>query len=172
MQLRGEFIFMKSKGLKVIFVLTFIPYLAIISSLIFGSYTLNGVELQGMERVVKVLSSCLYTMFIWRPIGLACFTFQLCYIFRKKPVVMFLCSFIPYVVGICFAIYSAMVGISFLSDELSYGLEGFFVGLIGVWVYFVLNFPLLPLCFVFQVACVIVFLVRRSKKNKAVAKQD
>ena len=163
---------MKSIGLKIIFILSFVPYLMIVSTLIFGRYMLNGVELQGMERFVKLLGSCLFDLFIWRPIGLACFTFQMCYIFRKKQTVMFVCSFIPYGVGVCFAIYSAIAGISFLSDELLYGLEGFVVGLLGVWVYFVLNFPLLPLCFIFQVACVIVFLVRRSKKNKAVAKQD
>ena len=157
---------MKNIGLKIIFILSFIPYLAIISSLIFGSYTLNGVELQGMERVVKVLGSCLYTMFIWQPIGLACFTFQMCYIFRNKPLVMFLCSFIPYVVGVLFAIYSSITGVAFMTEELSYGLEGFIIGLIGVYVYFVLNFPVLPLCFIFQMVCVIVFLVRRSKKKK------
>lgn len=157
---------MKSKGLKIIFILSFLPYLMIISSLIFGSYTVNGVELQGMERFIKILGSSLYSLFVWQPIGLACFTFQMCYIFRKKPVVMFLCSFIPYVAGILFALYSAIAGVTFLSDELLYGVEGFIIGLIGVCVYFVLNFPLLPLCVIFQVTCVIVFLVRRSKKNK------
>ena len=29
---------MKSKGLKIVFILSFLPYLAIISSLMFGSY--------------------------------------------------------------------------------------------------------------------------------------
>ena len=160
---------MKSIGLKIIFILSFIPYLAIISSLIFGSYTLNGVELQGMERIVRILGATLYSLFVWQPIGLACFTFQMCYIFRNKPVVMFACSFIPYVAGFIYALYSAIAGTTFLSEELLYGVEGFFVGLIGVFVYYVMNFPLLPLCFIFQLICVIVFLVKKCRKKKAIA---
>ena len=42
---------MKSIGLKIIFILSFVPYLMIVSTLIFGRYMLNGVELQGMERL-------------------------------------------------------------------------------------------------------------------------
>lgn len=159
---------MKSIGLKIIFILSFLPYLSIISSMIFGSYTLNGVELQGMERAFRILGASLYSLFVWQPIGLACFTFQMCYIFRNKPVVMFWCSFIPYVAGIILALHSAIVGTTFLSEELMYGLAGFFVGLIGVYVYYVMNFPILPMCFVFQVVCVIIYLVRRSRKKKAV----
>ena len=48
---------MKSKILKFIFVLSFIPYIYIMLDIIFSGYVFNGVELQGIERLLENIKS-------------------------------------------------------------------------------------------------------------------
>lgn len=75
---------MKNKIPKIIFILSFIPYIYILSSILFGKYILNDVELKGIERLMKNIVSS-YQYYVYEiPIIPTCLTFQICYLFRKS----------------------------------------------------------------------------------------
>lgn len=74
---------------------------------------------------------------------------------------IFILSFMPYVFALLIALKCAVFGVSFLGETLYYGFEGFFIGMIGVWVYYVLRAPILPICLIFQIGYIIIKL-----KNK------
>lgn len=155
---------MKSKIFKIIFILSFIPYAYILYSILFGKYVVNGVELQGVERLLKNISSTLqYEIFL--PIIPTCLTFQMCYIFRGKAKIMFICSFIPFIFMLLLGLQYAFFGGRFLGDTVYYGLEGFEIGIIGGLFYYVIAFPILPICLIFQIWYTIKSVKNNLKEN-------
>jgi len=148
---------MKSKILKIIFILSFIPYLYILSFILFGGYIENGVELHGVERIFQSIKD-IFQMFIdIFPIIPICLTFQMCYIFRENFKIMFMCSFIPYIFVLLTCLKYAFWGVEFLSSNLLYGIEGFLVGII----YYVIGIPIIPICLIIQ----IIGYINNKKKN-------
>lgn len=160
---------MKSKILKIIFILSFIPYVYILCSILFGGYTLNGIELKGMERLSKrIVSTFKYEIF--EPIIPTCLTFQMCYIFRRKTKIMFMCSFIPCIFILLIGLQCALFGGSFMENTF-YGLEGFKIGIFSGFYYFIV-FPILPICLIFQIGYIIIKLKNRKNnlKEKSILK--
>lgn len=160
---RKDFLpFMKSKILKIIFILSFIPYAFLLYPILFSRYVVNDIELHGIERLLKIIESifhdCIYAM----PIIPICLTFQMCYIFRKKTKIMFLCSFIPYLFVLLLGLKYAVFGGTFGGETVYYGWDGFEIGIFATFVYYIINFPLLPICLIFQVGYIII----KLKRNK------
>ncbi len=160
---------MKSKIFKIIFILSFMPYVYILCSILFGRYTLNGIELKGIERLLKNIASTFqYEIFV--PIIPTCLTFQMCYIFRRKTKIMFMCSFIPCIFVLLLGLQYAFFGGRFIGDTLYYGLEGFEIGILCGFIYYFMVFPILPICLIFQIGYIIIELKNRknSLKEKSV----
>ena len=154
---------MKNIVLKVLFILSFIPYLLLIYSILFGKYFINGIEIQGMERILNNLSYAFSpnSFSIFSPIIVACFTYQMCYISRKNFKRMFICSFIPCVFIILMGLHGALFGARFFGDTLSYGLDGLYFGVLVGIIYYT-SYLLIPVCIVFQIICLI---INRMKKE-------
>lgn len=152
---------MKSKIFKLIFILSFIPYVFVIYSILFGKYTANGIELNGIERLSKIIILKYHHYTYATPIIPTCLTFQMCYIFRKNSKVMFMCSFIPYFFALLLSLQYAIFGGRFLGETLHYGWNGFIIGIFGIFVYYVIDFPILPICLIFQIGYII-----KTKKQK------
>ncbi len=147
---------MKSKIFKLIFILSFIPYVYIMCSILFGGYILNGVELQGIERLLKRSMLDFYYYIYPVPIIPTCLTFQMCYIFRRKTKIMLMCSFIPCIFVVLSGLHYAFFGGQFFGDTLYYGFEGFVIGIFfGGLICYVKCFPLLPICLIFQIGYLI-----------------
>ena len=159
--------YMKSKILKVIFILSFIPYILIIPTMIFQKHIVNGVELKGLERVIEVLNSYFTEYAYITPIIPVCLTFQMCYIFRKNDKVMFGCTFIPYLFLLLIGLQTAIFGGTFIGDTVYYGLEGFEVGFGGAFIYYSFLYPILPICLIFQIILIVVKLRKRKANSKA-----
>lgn len=155
---------MKSKILKFIFILSFIPYVYILCTILFGRYILNDVELQGIERLIqRTIYS--YRYYVYEiPIIPTCLTFQLCYLFRKKPKLMFICSFIPCLFILLLRIQYAITGGKFLGDTLYYGSEGFEIGIFCGFAYYILKLPIIPICLIFQLICIILKFKKMKKQ--------
>lgn len=152
---------MKSKIFKIIFILSFIPYIYILCSILFGKYTLNGIELKGIERLLKNLVAALKYDII-SPIIPTCLTFQMCYIFRRKTKGVFMCSFIPCIFVLLIGLQYAFLGGKFIGDTVYYGLEGFELGIFCGFFYYFMVFPIIPICIIFQ----IVYLIIKQKNRK------
>lgn len=151
---------MKSKIFKFIFILSFIPYVYILYLILFGGYTVNGVELHGIQRLFKKIDA-IFSMFIALfPIIPILLTFQMCYIFRRKPKMMFMCSFIPYIFVLLACLQFAFFGVDFIFDE-TYGLEGFLLGII----YYVMGIPIIPICLIVQIILYINIRKKNLKEN-------
>lgn len=150
------YIYMKSKIFKFIFILSFIPYVYILCWILFGRYIVNGAELHGIERLLESIKDIFQMYIALFPIIPICLTFQMCYIFRRKSKIMFMCSFIPYIFVLLTCLQYAFFGVKFLGSK-SYGLEGFLVGII----YYVMGIPLLPICLIVQ----IIGYISNRKKN-------
>lgn len=158
---------MKSKIFKLIFILSFIPYLYVLSSILFGGYIVNGVELHGIERLSKRIMSDFKYFIYYVPIIPICLTFQMCYIFRKKSKIMFICSFIPYLFVLLLCLQYAIFGGRFLGETLYYGFDGFVIGVFGAFAYYVLRVPILPICLIFQIGYIIIKLKNKKMKSRA-----
>ena len=133
---------MKVKILKVLYYLSFLGYAFVIYVILSGQYYLNGVELQGIQRLLTNLKTYIYYYLFSIPIIPMCFTYQMCYKFRnnrKKP-----CLFI-----LLLGFYHAIFGVKFF-DETSYGLPGFMIGVVG-GLYSYTIILLLPMCLIFQI---------------------
>lgn len=154
---------MKSKIFKLIFILSFIPYVFVIYSILFGKYTASEIELSGIERLSKIIILKYHHYTYATPIIPTCLTFQICYIFRKKSKVMFMCSFIPYLFALLLSLQYAVFGGRFLGETLHYGWDGFVIGIFGIFVYYVMDFPILPICLIFQIGYLII--KRKNKKH-------
>ena len=154
---------MKSKIFKLIFILSFIPYVFLIYSILFGKYTASEIELSGIERLSKIIILKYHHYTYATPIIPTCLTFQICYIFRKKSKVMFMCSFIPYLFALLLSLQYAVFGGRFLGETLHYGWDGFVIGIFGIFVYYVMDFPILPICLIFQIGYLII--KRKNKKH-------
>ena len=74
---------MKSKILKIIFILSFIPYIFTVCGVIFSIFG-DGIVTKQLLRLLEDI----FESFLVIPIIPACLTFQMCYIFRKKGKVM------------------------------------------------------------------------------------
>ena len=157
---------MKSKILKLIFALSFIPYLFILFYILFGKYILNGVELYGIQRLWNILKDIFEEFIFITPILPACLTFQMCYIFKNRTKIMFLCSFIPCLFVLLLGMYGAFFGARFFGETLSYGLDGFFIGIFFAFYYYIFNFPIIPICLVFQISCIIIKLKNKKTNLK------
>ena len=156
---------MKSKIFKIIFILSFIPYLYILYLILFGRYTLNGIELKGIERLLKnIVSTLQYEIFT--PIIPTCLTFQMCYIFRRKSKIMFICSFIPCIFILVLGLQYAFFGGRFIGDTLYYGFEGFEIGIFCGFIDYFMVFPILPICLIFQIWYIIIKLKNRKNSLK------
>ena len=160
---------MREKILKIIFVLSFIPYIAIIGTIvygtIFGTYSVNGVDVKGIEKFLYCLESA-YWYSIIIPIITACLTYQMCYINRKKPRIMFLCSFIPCAFILFMGIIDSIFGISILSSaNMSYGFEGFQLGVVIGFMIYCTIYPIIPVCMFFQLGCIIYQAIKKKKEK-------
>jgi len=152
--------FMKSNILKFIFILSFIPYILILYSILFSGYIVNDIELQGTKRLLRSIVSHFHIYVYVKPIIPTCLTFQMCYIFRKKTKIMFICSFIPYLFVLLLALLCAIFGDVFLGETVYYGFDGFELGLFKALIYYIIGFPILPICLIFQVGYIIIKLKR------------
>ncbi len=148
---------MKSKILKIIFILSFIPYIFTVCGVIFSIFR-DGI---GQQQLLKLLDN-IFECGIVAPIFPACLTFQMCYIFRKNRKAMFICSFIPCIFALLVIFKYMVFGIKFLGDTVYYGLDAFSLGLFGVLIYYVVFFPILPICLILQIGLII-----SNKKAKA-----
>lgn len=147
---------MKSKIFKFIFILSFIPYVYILYGILVGRYTVNGVEFHGIQRLL-LKTDVVFSMFIAQfPIIPILLTFQMCYIFRRTPKIMFRCSYIPYIFVLLVCLQFAFFGVEFISSK-SYGLEGFLLGII----FYVMGIPIIPICLIVQ----IILHINIRKKN-------
>lgn len=146
---------MKSKIFKFIFILSFIPYIYIVSLILFGGYIVNGVELHGIERLLESIKYVFQKYIALFPIIPTCLTFQMCYIFRRNSKIMFMCSFIPYIFALLTCLQYAFWGVVVFGSK-SYGLQGFLAGIIC----YVMGIPLLPICLIVQI---IVYISNRKK---------
>ncbi len=155
---------MKNIILKVLFILSFIPYLLLVYSIFFGKYIINGVEIQGMELILKNLSHVFSpsSFSIFSPIIVACFTYQMCYIFRKNFKRMLICSFIPCAFILLLALHGALFGAKFLGDTLYYGFEGLYIGFLVGIIYYT-SYLIIPACIIFQIICLVIN--HKKKKN-------
>lgn len=149
---------MKSKLFKFIFILSFIPYVYILALILFGGYTVNGVELHGIERLLESIKDVFYMYIALFPIIPICLTFQMCYIFRMNSKMMFMCSFIPYIFVLLTCLQFAFFGVEFLWSK-SYGFQGFYVGMF----YYVMGVPIIPICLIVQI---ILYINNRKKNSK------
>lgn len=156
---------MKSKIAKIIFILSFIPYILIIPAMIFQKHTVNGVELKGLERLIAVFDSYFSDYIRITPIIPVCLTFQLCYIFRKKGKVMLGCAFIPYLFLLLIGLQTAIFGATF-DDVVYYGFRGFEIGLTEAFVRYIILYPILPVCFIFQIVLIAIKLRKRKVNSK------
>lgn len=152
---------MKSKILKIIFILSFIPYIFTVCGVIFSIFR-DGIEQQQLLKLLDNVFEC----GIVAPIFPACLTFQMCYIFRKKRKAMFICTFIPCAFALLAILKYMVFGINFLGDTMYYGLDAFGIGLIGVFVYYVMYYPILPICLIFQIVLINSKLIRNKKAKK------
>lgn len=157
---------MKSKIFKFIFILSFMPYVYILCSILFGKYIVNDVELQGIERLLQNTISNFQCYIYTMPIIPTCLTFQMCYIFRKKTKLVFMCSFIPCIFVLLLGLQYAFWGGRFLGDTLYYGFEGFEIGIFSGFVYYVMRVPLLPICLIFQIGYIVIKLKNKKIKGK------
>ena len=133
---------MKVKILKVLYYLSFLGYAFVIYVILSGKYYLNGVELQGIQRLLTNLKTYIYYYLFSIPIIPMCFTYQMCYKFRNNRKKLLLCSFIP-------CLFILLLGVKFF-DETSYGLPGFMIGVVG-GLYSYTIILLLPMCLIFQI---------------------
>lgn len=151
---------MKNDFFKFIFILSFIPYLSIFSFIFFGEYYVDDVELHGIQRLLQSLVSFFEYYIYAKPIVPTCLTFQMCYIFRNNSKTMFICSFIPYLFALLIPIYSAFSGIGFIGETF-YGYDGFRLGFIMIFLSYIISFPIIPICLIFQIR----YIIKNSKKN-------
>ena len=134
----------------------------VISSILFGTYIIDDAELQVREGLFESIEEAFYCYVYEIPIVPICLTVGMCYIFRNKTKIMFICSFIPCVFVFLFGVISAFNGISLLGESLTYGFGGFWLGIfIASFLCYCLNCPVIPICIVFQIICII-----RKLKNK------
>lgn len=157
---------MKEKILRSIFFLSFVSYLIIPGQLLFGQQIVNGVHVQGIERLLNnILALQNYIFYV--PIIPASLTFQMCYSFRKKPKIMTMCSFIPCVFIVLLGFLRAIFGGCLFWGGVSYGWEGFKIGISEGLICYNIFLPLLPACFVFQVIQIIrkIFHFIKNKKS-------
>lgn len=140
---------MKVKILKVLYYLSFLGYAFVIYMILSGQYYLNGVELQGIQRLLTNLKTYIYYYLFSIPIIPMCFTYQMCYKFRNNRKKLLLCSFIPCLFILLLGLYHAILGVKFF-DETSYGLPGFMIGVVG-GLYSYTIILLLPMCLIFQI---------------------
>ena len=160
---------MKEKLLKIIFILSFIPYLVIVGTIvygtIFGIYSVNGVDVNGLEKFTYYLGNA-YWYGIYIPIIPACLTYQMCYINRKNPRIMFLCSFIPCAFILFMGIIDSIFGVSILSSvNMSYGFEGFQLGVVIGFMIYCTIYPIIPVCMFFQLGCIIYQAIKKKKEK-------
>ena len=140
---------MKVKILKVLYYLSFLGYAFVIYVILSGQYYLNGVELQGIQRLLTNLKTYIYYYLFSIPIIPMCFTYQMCYKFRNNRKKLLFCSFVPCLFILLLGLYHAIFGVKFF-DETSYGLPGFMIGVVG-GLYSYTIILLLPMCLIFQI---------------------
>ncbi|MEE0059989.1 MAG: hypothetical protein UE295_04085 [Acutalibacteraceae bacterium] len=141
---------MKSKILKIIFILSFIPYIFTVCGVIFSIFG-DGIVTKQLLRLLEDI----FESFLVIPIIPACLTFQMCYIFRNKRKAMFICSFIPCAFALLVILKYMFFGINILGDTMYYGLDALSVGLFGIFIYYVVFFPILPICLILQIVLII-----------------
>ena len=112
---------MKSKIFKILFILSFIPYVYMLYSILCGRYTLNGVEINGIDRILN-RAAFVFPYYVRNvPIIPACLTFQMCYLNRKKGNMMFMCTFIPLLFTLLVGLLCVFGGASLMGKPI-YGL--------------------------------------------------
>ena len=150
---------MKSKIFKILFILSFIPYVYMLYSILCGRYTLNGVEINGIDRILN-RAAFVFPYYVRNvPIIPACLTFQMCYLNRKKGNMMFMCTFIPLLFTLLVGLLCVFGGASLMGKPI-YGIDGFKLGVAGCLYTYVLIIPIFPICLIFQIGYLI------SKKAK------
>ncbi len=157
---------MKSRVGKLIFVLSFIPYLLVLYGVcggIIGVFT-------GLKELIGMFEDTYITFFVIIPIVPACLTIQMCYIFRKKRKIMFICSFIPCIFAVLIAINKAVSGVLYpMTGAMYYGLEAFDIALFRVLEVYT-GFLILPICLIFQIVLIILSIIKKQKAKKAIQK--
>ena len=162
---------MKNKILKILLILSFIPYLYIIYLIFAGKINLNGVELKGGERILENIKNYIpmYTSFI--PVIPACLTYQMCFLFRNNTKKLLICSFIPYMFMILVGILYAIFGINVIWDNVSYGFEAFELAIIFQIAVGIMKYPVIPIYIIFQIY-VIMRMAKEKKNDKGNGKID
>ena len=140
---------MKEKILKVLYYLSFLGYAFVIYGILFGQYYLNGVELQGVQRLLTNLKTYTYYYLFSIPIIPMCFTYQMCYRFRHNRKKLMLCSFIPCALIVLLGLYHAIFGVE-IFYKTRYGLTGFILGIVAGLCSYTCAL-LLPMCLILQI---------------------
>ncbi len=148
---------MKNKVFKIIFILSFIPYLLVLYGICGG---IIGIFAE-LKELIRMFEDTYYFSCVMVPFVPACLTFQLCYIFRKKRKIMFMCSFIPYIFAFLVSVREAVSGIPYMNSTVYYGLEAFDIAFYGVLEFY--YFPLLQICLIFQIVLIILAIIKKIK---------
>lgn len=69
---------------------------------------------------------------------------------QKMPKILFILSFIPYLLILIIGIKCAFNGITFIFNKV-YGWEGFVLGVFSMLITFTLYIPIIPICLIFQI---------------------
>ena len=154
---------MRDKILKIIFIISFIPYLLLIYTILTGRYMINGTEIHGIERILKNISSSVWYFAYAVPAIPICLMIEISYIFRKKENIIFKCSFIPYIFILAISVFYAFSGVRFLGDTLYYGLEGFEIGIFEGLLFYN-RVPIIPVCLIIEIYHIIKKLKTNNKK--------
>ena len=144
---------------KVIFILSFIPYLLVLYGICGG---IIGV-FSGLKELIRMFEDTYEFCCVLTPTVPACLTYQMCYIFRKKRKIMFICSFIPCIFAFLVAIKESISGIPCMCATY-YGLEAFDDAMYGILEIYA-HFKIWQICFIFQIVLIILAIIKKMKSK-------
>lgn len=80
---------------------------------------------------------------------------------KKIPKIVLIISFIPYAFCLLYGIYSVFAGFTFFGST-SYGFDAF-TSSIFIMGYLLCCYPVIPVCLIYQIVYLSVFIIKRSK---------
>lgn len=111
----------------------------------------NFVDIQGLNRLLSTIESSFNMYTYAMTIIPICITFQMCYVFRRNHKIMFFSSFIPWVFVLRLGLRWAFHSDSFFENIQYHALEVFVIGIFLSLTYFVIKFPIIPICLIYQI---------------------
>lgn len=134
------------KTLKIIFILSFIPYLYLLLNFFTLKCFINGNEIHGFERLLEVIKSN-FDMLLYSPVFPTCIFIQTCYICKLQKKMIFI---FPLIIILLAGLKSMFSGFTFITSAAVYGLEGFKDSLLLSLFYYSIIYPIIPIGFIIQ----------------------